>query len=207
MRRILAALALALLLASCAAPPAKTAPAAAPAPRSGQTEHMESSWVESSPRPLLETEILEAYERAVRVYGWFDLEPLPLSEESATVEGERYYRVNMEGIEDLEDLRVYLRGVFSQELTERLLDGESARIQYREVEGVLYASGSRRERDAGVGPAQVEAEQMDEGSYAVNVMVDLLDEDGKTVIGVGSWSFPYVFAEDRWVFTDFRLVY
>ena len=48
---------------------------------------------------------------------------------------------------------------------------------------------------------------MDDASYSVNVVVDLLGEDGQTVVGLESWSFPYVFLDDRWVFTDFRLVY
>lgn len=207
MREKAAVMLLALALAGCAAPSPETAPAAAPPPRTEPAESMQSSWVEYSARPLLETEILEAYDRAVRVYGWFDLTPLPVSGESAVVEDERYYRVNMDGIEDLEDLRAYLRGVFSQELTDRLLDGETARIQYREVEGALYVCGEGRERDTGVGPARVETEQVDESTYAVNVLVDLLDAGGETVVGVGSWSFPYAFVEDRWVFTDFQLVY
>ena len=154
MRGKIAAVLLLLLLSSCAAPAEGAASGAAEAPapaaqaQPAQVEHMRSSMVESSARPLLEAEILAAYERAVRVYGWFDLAPLSLSGESAFLDGRRYERVDAEGIEDLEDLRSYLRGVFSRELTDRLLDGETARIQYREVDGALYASGSRRERDA-----------------------------------------------------------
>lgn len=200
-----------LLLAGCAAPLEEAAPDAAPAPaaqaQTARVESMRSSWVESAARPLLEAEILAAYDRAVRVYGWFDLAPLPLSDETALVEGRRYHRVDADGIEDLEDLRTYLRGVFSQGLTDRLLDGKTARIPYREVDGVLYAYDARRERDASAGTVRVEAEQVDEASYAVNVLVDVLDIDGETVVGVESWSFPYVLIDDRWVFTEFQLVY
>ena len=64
-----------------------------------------------------------------------------------------------------------------------------------------------RERDAGAGEVRVEAEQLDETTYAVNVLVDLLDADGESVVGLESWSFPYVFVEDRWVFTEFQMVY
>lgn len=206
MRGILSTLLLALLLSGCAAPPGETpssAPAAAPA---AQMERMSTSMVESSARPLLEEEVLAAYERARRVYGWFDLEPLATSGESAVLDGATYYRVSMEGIDDLEDLRTYLRGVFSRELSDRLLDGSTARIQYRNIRGLLYVSGESRSRDAGKGQARVEAEQLEEDLYSVNVVVDLLGEDGETVVGLESWSFPYAFLEDRWVFTDFRLV-
>ena len=112
----------------------------------------------------------------------------------------------MEGIEELEDLRACLRGLFSQELTDRLLDGRSARIQYRDVDGVLFASGDGRERDAGKGQVQIEVERLEEGACSVNVAVDLLGEDRETVVGLESWSFPYAFVNDRWVFTEFQLV-
>ena len=202
MGRMMAALLLAFCLAGCAAPSGEE-PVSAPA---AQTERMSSSMVESSARPLPEAEVLAAYERAQRVYGWFDLAPLPLTEESSVLGGTTYCRVNMTGIEDLEDLRTYLRGVFSQELTDRLLDGGTARIQYRNIQGILYASGEPREPAAGKGLARVETERLAEDLYVVNVMVDLLAEDGETVTSLESWSFPYAFVEDRWVFTDFRLV-
>ena len=209
MRKMLSALLSALLLTGCAAPAGEAASASAPvsAARSdsapaARVENMTSSMVESSARPMPEEEVLAAYERAQRVYGWFDLAPLPTVGEALTVNGRAYYRVDMEGMEELEDLRTYLRGVFSQEL-----DGGSARIQYRDVNGVLYAAGDIRDRDAGKGQVQVEVERLEDGLYFINVTVDLLGEDRETVVGLESWSFPYAFVEDRWVFTDFRLVY
>lgn len=210
MRKRMAALLFALLLTGCSAPSGEAAssPAAARSASSpeARVENMSSSMVESSARPMPEAEILAAYDRAQRIYGWFDLAPPPLTGESAAVNGGTYYRVDLEGIETLEGLRTCLRGVFSQELTDLLLDGRSARIQYRDVNGVLYAAGDSRERDAGKGPAQIEVEQAEEGVYFVNVTVDLLGEDRETVVGLESWSFPYAFVGDRWVFTDFRLV-
>ena len=214
MRKMLSALLSALLLTGCAAPAGEAASASAPvsAARSdsapaARVENMTSSMVESSARPMPEEEVLAAYERAQRVYGWFDLAPLPTVGEALTVNGRAYYRVDMEGMEELEDLRTYLRGVFSQELADRLLDGGSSRIQYRDVNDVLYAAGDSRDRDAGKGQVQVEVERLEDGLYFINVTVDLLGEDRETVVGLESWSFPYAFVEDRLVFTDFRLVY
>lgn len=213
MRIIIAGLLSLLFLTGCAAPsgaassPAEPAAARSmPAPEA-RVENMSSSMVESSARPMPEEEVLAAYERAQRIYGWFDLAPLPTSGEPVTVNGTAYYRVDMEGMAELEDLRTYLRGVFSQELADRLLDGRTARIQYRDVNGVLFAAGESREADPGKGQARVEVEQEEETLCFVNVTVDLLGEDRETVIGLESWSFPYAFVEDRWVFTDFRLVY
>lgn len=204
MRKIMAALLLALVLTGCAAPSQK-APERVSAP-AAQAESMSASLVESSSRSMPETEVLAAYERAQRVYGWFDLAPPPTSGEPTTVNGTAYYRVELEGLENLEDLRACLRGVFSQELTDRLLDGRTARIQYRDVNGALCAAGESRLPDDGKGQAQVEVERREEALYFVNVTVDLLGEDRETVVGLESWSFPYAFVEDRWVFTEFRLV-
>ena len=202
MRKTIAVMLFALLLAGCAAPageaPASSSTASAVRAASApEVENMSSSMVESSARPLPEEEVLAAYERAERIYGWFDLAPLPSSGQPSSVNGRTYYPVDMEGIVELEDLRTYLRGVFSQELTDRLLSGEAARISYQDVNGILCVCGRIR----------VEAEQLEETLYSVNVMVELLGEDGETVVGLESWSFPYAFVNDRWVFTDFRLVY
>ena len=197
MRKTTAALLLAVSLAGCAAPadPAPVSSAPAPEIPPVSAEHMRSALVESAARPLSESEILDAYHQAQRVYGWFDLAPLPTS--GGTVRGN----------EELEDLRAYLRGVFSQELAEALLGGEASRIRYQDIGGALYFSGSSRDRENGKGAVHVEAEQLEETAYSVNVMVDLLAEDGETVVGLESWSFPYAFSEGRWVFTDFQLVY
>lgn len=210
MRRLIA-LSVILALAGCAAPPGETSDARRDSVPAAQTElpraeNMRVSLVESPAWPLPEEEILAAYERAQRVYGWFDLAPLPTSDENTVLDQNRYYRVAMDGIDELEDLRACLRSVFSQELTDRLLDGQASRIQYRDIGGVLYASGPQRDRDAGKGRISVETEQLEETVYSVNVLVDLLAEDGETVVGLESWSFPYAFEDDRWVFTDFRLV-
>lgn len=210
MRRIMLALLSALLLTGCAAPAGETSSPPDPAVRSApgpETKNMSSSMVESSSLPMPEEEILATYERAERVYGWFDLTPLPSSGQAAAVNGRSFCPVDMEGLETLEDLRTRLRGLFSQELTDRLLDGKTARIQYQDVNGVLCVCGEGRERNAEKGQIRVEAQQLEEDLYSVNVMVELLGEDGETVVGLESWSFPYAYVNDRWVFTDFRLVY
>lgn len=203
MRGITGTLLIALLLSGCAAPPAEEASGTA----ASQTENMRASMVESASRPILKEEILAAYEHAVRVYSWFDMTPLPTSEETRAEGGRLYRQVNMDGIDELEDLETYLRSIFSQELADRLLEGESARIRYREFDSALYVTGELRNREPGKGAVRLETEQYDETTYFVNVLVELLAEDGETVVGMESWSFPYALEDDRWVFTDFRLVY
>lgn len=214
MRKRLAALLLAaltawvLLLAPGCAAPAGDAPGrtAVPGPRPPEGGGLRSSRVESEARPLSDEEILDAYSRAETLYAWFDLEPLPGAGPAVITDGALYRQVDREGIQTMEDLRTCLRTVFSQDLTERLLDTGGDVPLYRDIEGVLCVTGSGRDRLPGKGGVQSQVERTGEGNYAVSVTVDLLDEDG-AVAGLEYWSFPYEFEEDRWVFTEFRLVY
>lgn len=214
MRKRLAALLLAaltawvLLLAPGCAAPAGDAPGrtAVPGPRPPEGGGLRSSRVESEARPLSDEEILDAYSRAEDLYAWFDLEPLPGAGPAVITDGALYRQVDREGIQTMEDLRTCLRTVFSQDLTERLLDTGGDVPLYRDIEGVLCVTGSGRDRLPGKGGVQSWVERSEEGDYTVSVTVDLLDEDG-SVTGLEYWSFPYEFEEDRWVFTEFRLVY
>ncbi len=214
MRKRLAALLLAaltawvLLLAPGCAAPAGDAPGrtAVPGPRPPEGGGLRSSRVESEARPLSDEEILDAYSRAETLYAWFDLEPLPGAGPAVVTDGALYRQVDREGIQTMEDLRTCLRAVFSQDLTERLLDTGGDIPLYRDIEGVLCVTGNGRDRLPGKGGVQSWVERSEEGDYTVSVTVDLLDEDG-AVTGLEYWSFPYEFEEDRWVFTEFRLVY
>lgn len=190
--------------------------AAAPSPAAGEDAApvrsleidagLSATRLESEPRPLLEEEILAAYHRAEEAYGWFDLAPLPSSGESVRLDGASYRRVDYPGLETLDDLRAYLRSLFSAELTDRLLALGGSRPYYQDVDGALHVSFSGRERDGGKGTAQVEAVQLDGRSYSLEVSVELLDAGRDAVTGLECWSFPYAYVDGRWVFTDFQLV-
>lgn len=170
-------------------------------------ETLDAALVEEAPRSLTQTEVLSAYDRAVTAYGWFDLSPLPCGQEEEIVDGWTYQKVDYPGIEDLADLRAYLRVVFSQELTDRLLT-RGERPVYQDLDGALYAAaGTGREKESDKGSVTVEVRQESETVYSVEVTVELLDITRSTVIGVESYSFPYEFQDGSWVFTDFQLVY
>ena len=149
-------------------------------------------------RPLTEEEVLSAYDRAVTVCGWFQLSTLPCGEEGLNVRSD--------GLETLEDLQIYLRGSFSQELAEQLLSTGGDALLYRDIDGALYVRPVSRSRDPLRGNVELRVEQTGDTAYMVNAAVELLDED-KTVSGVEYWSFPYELVDERWVFTRFQLVY
>lgn len=206
---------LTLLLSGCggqsavpaAAPDGASAPErpAVEARSASPVADMSSSLLEHDPRPLPEEEILTAYQRAAAMYGWFSVDLLPDSGETARVEGRTYRKVDMPGMEDLDDLRTFLRSAFSKELTERLLATGGERPVYREIDGALYVSGENRPRAEHWGDVSVEVQQDSGTEYSVNVCVEHLDADGVSA-GVECWSFRYVYEDDRWVFPEFQLV-
>ena len=200
-----------LLLAGCGAQP--TADGTAADEESGMMEageraELDAAMTEAQARPLTEEEILDAYDRAVTAYGWFDLQPLPTSGESQIVDGQTYRPVDYPGMENLLDLQTYLKDVFCEEIVENLLDEESEEFfQYLDINGALYGPIGGRSRDRFRGEIRTQVEMDSETTYLVYVSVDVLDQDLTTVTGMESYVFPYEQVNGRWVFTQFQLVY
>ena len=147
--------------------------------------------LEGQARPLTDEEIQAAYFRAEEAYSWFSLETLPCGEKTQTIDGWLYYPVEYPGMENLADL----------------LASGGAHPLYQDVDGALYVLPTSRERDESKGQADIQIKPYGQAGYSVIVEVDLLADGGSTVTGVESYAFPYEFLEDRWVFTDFHLIY
>ena len=198
------------VLAGCGAAPGadgsgtgETAPAQSEAAAPEGEDSLSASMLERQARPLTNEEILAAYDRAEEAYSWFDLETLPCGTEERTVDGWTYRRVTYPGMDNLADLRAYLRGLFSEELVESLLETGGDRPLYRDVEGTLYVHPTSLERDDTARVIATEVEPYGETGYSVQVSVETSDQ---WALVVEDHVFPYEFVGDRWVFTDFRLV-
>lgn len=198
-------------LAGCAAAPADDAalPAqSAPVEEvSKEAEALSVAKTEAAARPLTDEEILAAYDRAVEAYSWFDLSALPSTGAAILVDGWEYYLVDAPGVTNVSDLNLYLRGLFSAEIVERLLATGGEHPLYLDVDGVLYTTAGARGANLYKGVPTAQVEQTEETTYCVNVTVETLAEDMTTVTGLECWSFPYELQGDRWVFTSFCLVY
>lgn len=170
------------------------------------TGEVSAAQTENALPPLSEQEVLYAYNRAEEAYGWFDLDTLPCTDDTVSVDGYVYQLVDYDGICTMKDLRTYLADLFSQEIIDRLLPENIPGSQYREVDGKLYVRPSGRATDIHKGAVTVSVRQESETSYSVNVTVEILADDLTTVTGMECDSFPYELVNGRWVFTNFYLV-
>jgi len=173
----------------------------------GSAEMMNAAETTGSARELTEEEVLAAYDRAVAAYEWFALNPLPCVGPVRQENGVNYQRVEYAGLYTLNDLETYLESLFSEDVIARLLDREAPAPRYRDIDGALYARPDGRPADTGKGAASAAVEREEDGSYLINVTVDLLDRDQATVTGAEFYAFPYREMNGRWVFADFELVY
>jgi hypothetical protein len=202
----------ALLAAGCGTEAPAAASAAASGMEDGASQAVSSSRlqavdVQSSAVPLTEQQILDAFDRASSAYGWFDLSAMPAGDQTADVNGNLYQIVDCEGIGTLEELETYLRSLFSEEIVQKLLDPEARTPLYRDIDGVLYELPFHHSADVYKGKRTVSVEETSDACYLVNVTVETLGEDLRTVTGLECDSFPYELVNGRWVFTEFNLVY
>jgi|GEM_PF-571135 len=220
--RVPAALLLALTLlvtGGCGAPAANPASSAA----SGQTvsapgetpaasaaessyQSMQAASTRDTEAPLTDEQVLDAYHRAASAYDWFGKGTLPSSGAPVTVDGAVYQRVEYAGIENLEDLKTYLRSLFSEELVTELTDGDRTPARFCEVDGVLYENvepADDEEETPAQGESTYAVERQSDSAYLVNVTVEMLGDDGESVTGLECSAYPYKLVNGRWVFTDF----
>ena len=202
--RVLTAMLLALLLTGCGAESDPAAPASAPPEQAADTVTFQAADVKNDMIQPTPEEVLAAYDRAVTAFGWFCLEPLPCGGDPVLVDGTFYQKVDRPGTATMAELRTTLRSLFSDEVVERLMKEEGLPV-YREIDGALYARPFTGRTDPGKGAVEACVEQTAPDTCLVNVSVELLDENG-SVAGMEYDSFPYCYVDDRWVFTDFRLM-
>lgn len=196
---------LALLLTGCGAERTPAAAASAPPEREADAVTFQAADVKNDMIQPTPEEVLSAYDRAVTAFGWFRLEPLPCGGDPVLVDGTFYQKVDRPGTDTMAELRTTLRSLFSDEVVERLLKEGGSLPVYREIDGALYARPFTGRMDPGKGAVEASVEQTAPDTCLVNVSVELVETDG-SVTGMEYDSFPYRYVDDRWVFTDFRLI-
>ena len=144
---------------------------------------------------------LALYRKAREAWSWFDLGTIPVTGE----EMNGYSQV--EGFNSLEELRSYLRTLFSQELTEHLLTGYQ---RFQEKDGHLYAEDASRGSSIYAGEETVTAFLMDNENAAqygydchIFAQTEVLDEDLSTVLYQMRHDWFISWNGKNYVFTSF----
>lgn len=199
---LLAGIAALFLAAGCAGSGATHVSGAESAVRS-----IQKSSVQSENAPPDGEQVRNAYDRAVAAAEWFHSGSMPCSGGAVSLENGLYRKVSYAGIESVDDLKNYLRGLFSEELVERLMsrkaDGESAR--FLEKDGKLYELQKTVKNEEHTGDIQVSVRKKSASRFEVDVQTELLGEDEKTVTGVKYNACFYEKKDGKWVFTSFEL--
>lgn len=160
-----------------------------------------------------EAAVRNRFEKALEVYGWFDLCSLPVDSTQTYAVGERtYYHVVSDEVPDYNTLRTIVYDLFSAEIGDKLLQSDSAYPPYISVEGQLYGMDGARGADITKGDYTLTVQTENSTSVLCTVQVEIIDldtgaEDYRKVIGTETHTFHYNLVGSRWVFTDFDLWY
>ena len=148
-------------------------------------------------RPQVQARV--QFTKALEAWGWFQDAPLAVDAAARTAEdGSIWYPVSDSRFSTVLDLRMYLKGIFSDEIAETLLNMGL----YRDVDGVLCCA-----RNTGNAPdltdAEVWVEQESETKLVCRLEGTLTWSDGSRPAEAVSASFPYEKVGDKWLFTEF----
>jgi hypothetical protein len=213
---ILAVMVFALLVCSACSNTSKTEKAADGGPQpAGQPASQPPSQTSSqvSKGQPSDEEITALYKKAVEAYGWFDLCSIQLTyNDTKTVDGQQYSKVDYPGISTLAQLRAYLNTLFSPEVTEQLLSAKDGIMRYRDIDGVLYGIDAARGSNISHGDERYTIIRQSDTSIDFHVDVDVLDTSDTSapvekwpVTGTKSFDFILKPINGSWVFANFEL--
>lgn len=147
--------------------------------------------------------VTEQYQKAAEAYGWFDMMSLKSdANQKKEQNGSLYYKVTDTRFPTMAALEEYLKSLFSDEITARLLSSDN----YAEIDGALYTRGGARGADITKGEERYKILQK-EDHVVVEVEVDVIEDlDSGNITGTETYEFPFEQRDGRWVFTEFLLV-
>ncbi len=161
---------------------------------------------------ISDEEVLAAYREAANVMSWFAGYGGDLAlnyEDQVTLGDLTYCRVSRSDWNTMDELRGYLKQLFSDEIVDPLLSTGC----FIETENGLYALPAGRGSDVTKGGVVLSVVRSPEtpALCLVRAEVELLEwADGAvepTVTGTQVYQFPYQKVGDKWVFTQFEAIF
>ncbi len=160
-----------------------------------------------------QTQVRTAFEKAMEVYGWFDLCSLECdSADRVERGGHTYYRVLSDETPTYDALRMLVYDLFETATADRLLQEDGEAPPYIDVDGALYTLDGARGSDMTKGEYTLTVEQESRTCFLCKVRVETLAfndgyKDYRRVTGYEDYTYHYQLVGSRWVFTDFDLFY
>ncbi len=145
-----------------------------------------------------EDAILRAYNEATEAASWFRIGTMPTNWNDFVDIGDmRYFKTVR--FETRDDLREYLKGLFSVSIVDELLSSET----YIDHNGRLYAIDAARGADIFMGRESYSITRENDEKYTLTVTVEVYGNDAETVEGYEEFIFTYENVSGRWIFTAF----
>ena len=197
-------------------PKPKPTPTPAPTPEPTPEVIATPEPLPTEPERISDEEVLAAYRKAEEAYSWFagysDAGLMLDMEDTEARPDLTFYRVTRPGLGSMDELRGYLKSVFSDEIVDPLLAESPGVPHFVETDRGLYALPAGRGSDITKGAMTLEVIWPQEEALlcTVRARVEQLapDEDGVLLpIGELQYDFPYQKVGDKWVFTHFESIF
>lgn len=162
----------------------------------------------SSNQPPTDAEIEAIYQRAVEVFGWFDMTTIPYDwdDQMEDANGWVFVRVAYDGISSLADLEAYLHAIFTPNVVSEMFDIVPGR--FRDFDGVLYVLGGDRGGMMDRGDTTHEIIRESDQRIIYRVTVEILDwETLETVVDTVTYDFVLTLVNGKWLFSNFNLTH
>lgn len=153
--------------------------------------------------------IKQQYDKAKEAYFWFEIDSLPPEDKEVDfnsikeINGLYYYKVGHETINSLGELEAYLKTIFSDEITARLL--EEGREHYIDIDGELWAVDANRGTDISVGDAIFSIKEKSDNRIVYIANVEELDLETGETVGINTHEYIYEKTDNGWRWTQFSI--
>ena len=151
----------------------------------------------------------EKYAQAKDAYFWFAVNTMPSEEEAIDFNTIKqigdiyYYKVGHESIKNLEDLKSYLKTIFSDKIAEGLINANPER--YIDIDGELWAADASRGTNIFIGDVIYAITEKTDNCIVYTANVEILAEDMETVESIETYTYRYEKTDNGWRWTQFSV--
>ncbi len=158
----------------------------------------------ASPENPTDDEVMAAYNKALPIFEWFDIKPLPTDGAYKKELGYMiYYNVSDPKITSMGALQSAMNSVFTPTLTGSLI---GSRSMYREFDGRLYVAPAGRKVNKFAGDTTYKVVSRTAEKIVLQASTEIFGSDHKTIVKTQTKDFSYMKTPVGWRFATFEAV-